>query len=160
MFSGIATRPPTSPASIRPSAPWPAVTGGGCLPCEIPNAIAPPITTHRQQQVFNQPTTGSAESTPMSAPPRSAGCSRGGVGVMSVVIFAAEVRDQFLALQVTQRVLQLHQLDEQVVLGIEAGRVHRALVIERQPLLDPAHAGAARQIEEQRGVEDDRRRQD
>src|SRR5579884_1571341 len=32
-----------------------------------------------------------------------------------IVIFQAEVRDQFLALQVSQRVLQLHELNEQMV---------------------------------------------
>ena len=37
----------------------------------------------------------------------------------SVVVLQAEMRDQLLTAQVAQRVLQLHQLDEQVVLGIE-----------------------------------------
>ena len=46
------------------------------------------------------------------------------------------------------------------MLGVETGCVHRTLEIERQPLLDARHAGALRQIQEQRDVEDDRRRQD
>ena len=38
-----------------------------------------------------------------------------------LVVVEAEVRDELLALQEPQRVLQLHQLDEQIVFGIEAG---------------------------------------
>src|SRR5262245_41292838 len=71
-----------------------------------------------------------------------------------IVVLQAEVRDQLLAPQVPQRVLQLHELDEQVVLGIEAGRGHGALEVEREPLLDAAHARAAGQVEEQRQVQD------
>ena len=44
-----------------------------------------------------------------------------------VVVLAAEVGDLLLAHHPAQRVLELGQLDEQVVLGIEAGRRHRAL---------------------------------
>ena len=47
-----------------------------------------------------------------SAPPGPAGAS--------VVVLEPEVRDQLLAAQVAQRVLQLHQLDEEVVLRVEA----------------------------------------
>src|SRR5688572_17892256 len=39
-------------------------------------------------------------------------------GDSSVIVLGAEVRDQLVALGVAQRVLQLHELDEQVVLGI------------------------------------------
>ncbi len=60
---------------------------------------------------------------------------------------------------IAQRVLQLHQLNEQVVLRIQPWRGHRALEIERQPLLNAAHPGALRQIQEQRHVEHDGRRQ-
>jgi len=56
----------------------------------------------------------------------------------SVVVFRAEVGDQVLASQPAQRILQLHQLDEQIVLGIELRRAHRRLEIEAQPLLDAA----------------------
>src|SRR5580765_28264 len=77
-----------------------------------------------------------------------------------VVVLTAEVRDELFALEVAQRVLQLHQLNEQVVLRIEAGRVHRRLEVEREPLLDAAHAGALREIEEQRDIQHDRRRED
>src|SRR5215469_10360694 len=53
-----------------------------------------------------------------------------------VVVLQAKVGDQLLTLQVAQSVLQLHQLDEQIVLGIESRRSHRRLQIEAQPLLD------------------------
>ncbi len=66
------------------------------------------------------------------------------------------MRDQVLALHPPQRVLELHQLDEDVVLGIEPGRGHRRLEVEAEPLLDAAHAGALRQIEEQHEVEHER----
>src|SRR5215813_7136324 len=52
-----------------------------------------------------------------------------------------------------QRVFHLHQLDEQIVLRIQAGRRHRALEVERQPLLDPRHARALRQVHEQRQIQ-------
>src|SRR5262249_51556165 len=44
-----------------------------------------------------------------------------------VVVLGAEVRDQLFAAQVAERVLQLHELDEQVVLRVQAGRGLRAL---------------------------------
>ncbi len=44
---------------------------------------------------------------------------RGLHGQPLVVVLEAEVRDQVLAHDVAQRVLQLHRLDEQIVLGIE-----------------------------------------
>src|SRR5437588_4428267 len=56
-----------------------------------------------------------------------------------------------------QGVLELHQLDEDVVFGIETGRGHRRLEVEREPLLHAAHAGALRQIEKEREVEHDGR---
>src|SRR4029453_3123772 len=78
----------------------------------------------------------------------------------SVVVLQAEMRDELLALQVTKGVLQLHQLNEQVVLRVDARRMHRALEVERQPLLDPRHAGARGEVEKERGVEHDWRRKD
>ena len=54
----------------------------------------------------------------------------------SVVVLQPEVRDQVLAHDVAQRVLQLHRLDEQIVLRIEPlGRLRR-LEVEAQPLLN------------------------
>src|SRR2546425_142176 len=72
---------------------------------------------------------------------------------------AAEVGDELFALQVAERILQLHQLNEQIVLRVQAWRVNRALEIERQPLLDAVHAGALGEIQEQGHIEHDRRRQ-
>jgi len=53
-----------------------------------------------------------------------------------VVVLQAEVRDQLLSLQVTESVFQLHQLDEQVVLGVEPGNGHGGLEVEAEPFLD------------------------
>ena len=54
-----------------------------------------------------------------------------------------EMRDQFLTLQVPQRVLQLHQLNEHIVLRIQSRRRLRTLEVERQPFLN-AHLGQCR----------------
>src|SRR5690606_19770526 len=56
----------------------------------------------------------------------------------SLVVVQPQVRDLLFTHQVTQRVLQLHVLDEQVVLRVQLRRHHRALEVERQPFLDPA----------------------
>ena len=53
--------------------------------------------------------------------------------------------DEVFAAEVAERVFQLHQLNENVVFGVEPGRLH---------------ARALRQIEEKRQVENDRRRED
>src|SRR5688572_7492698 len=113
--------------------------------------MTPPVTTHRQQQALNRLTNGRADSTPATSPPMTAGWSR------LVVVLPSKVSDELLTFQVAERVLQFHQLDEEIVLRIEPRRVHRALEVERQPLLDPVHPGALRQIEEERDVEHDRR---
>src|SRR6185437_8996497 len=81
----------------------------------------------------------------------------------SVVVLEAEVGDHLFAHDVAQGVLQLHGLDEQVVLGVEAGGGDGALEIEREPLLDAEAAergGALGKIGEQDQVEDDGRGQD
>src|SRR6266498_115805 len=54
----------------------------------------------------------------------------------SVVILQSQMRDQFLPAHIAQRILQLHKLDEQVMLGIQVGGAHRALEVKRQPLLN------------------------
>src|SRR5687767_10494912 len=113
----------------------------------------PPPMIHRQQQLQSC-TIGSADNTPMKRPP-----SRNGIVgyAPSVVVFAAEVRDELLAAHKTQRVLQLHQLNEQIVLRIDLGGVHRCLEVEGKPFLDARHASPLRQVEKERGIEDDRR---
>src|SRR5690606_14339243 len=75
----------------------------------------------------------------------------------SLVVIQPQVRDLLFAHQVAQRVLQLHVLDEQVVLRVQVGRHHRALEVERQPLLDPAPPRAHGQVQDQRPVQHARR---
>src|SRR5512141_1564168 len=67
-------------------------------------------------------------------------------GSAFLVVLEAEVRDELLTGQVAERVLELGLLDEEVVLGIEAFRVHRALEEEREPLLDALHPRSRREI--------------
>src|SRR4051812_36963536 len=97
---------------------------------------------HKQQQLPTL-TNGSADRMPMNSPPNRTGCIYShrtpGVGwqILTtdsrsplVVVLASEMGDQFLAHHVAQRVLQLHQLDEQVVLRIDLRGMHRRLVVE------------------------------
>ncbi len=58
------------------------------------------------------------------------GNRRHGSFVPSVVVFEAEVGDEFFTAQVAQRVLQFHQLDEHVVFRVQARRRLRALEVE------------------------------
>src|SRR5580698_1635280 len=79
-----------------------------------------------------------------------------------VVILQPQMRNQFLALQVPQRVLQLHQLNKQVMLGIQPRRGHRRLEVEAQPLLnaEPAqHWRSLCQVKKEHQVEHDWRGQ-
>ena len=71
----------------------------------------------------------------------------------SVVILKTQMRNQVFAAQVTKGVLELHQLDENIVLGIERRRGHWRLEVEGEPFLDAFHAGALGQIEEESQVE-------
>src|SRR5882672_3318341 len=74
---------------------------------------------------------------------------------MSVVVFDSEVGDQLFAAQVAKGVLQLHQLNKEIMLGIQTRREHRAFKVKRQPLLDPVHSTALRQVQKKRQVQDD-----
>ena len=68
--------------------------------------------------------------------------------------------DQLLALDIPQRVLQLHRLDEQIVFRIQPRRGHRRLEEETQPLLDSDVLEVRRalcQIHEEDEVEGNRR---
>src|ERR1700690_1370686 len=65
-----------------------------------------------------------------------------------IIVFGAKMGNQFLAHHPTQRVLQFHGLNEQIVLGIKFRRAHRRLEIKAQPFLNPAHPRALRQVEE------------
>src|SRR5215207_5042074 len=71
-----------------------------------------------------------------------------------VVVVEAEVGYEVLAPYGPQGVLQLHKLDKEVVFGVELGQDHRALEVEREPLLDAPHPSPLRQVQEQRQVED------
>src|SRR5688500_1637790 len=73
-----------------------------------------------------------------------------------LVILDAQVRNLLLTHQVSEGVLQLGLLDEEIVLGIQARSHLRALEVEREPLLDAAEPGPLRQVEEQRQVEHQR----
>src|SRR4051812_32420496 len=108
-----------------------------------------------QQHALPTYTIGSADSTPITSPPTIAACR----SAWLVVVLTAEMCDELFALQIPERVLQFHQLNEQIVFRIEPRRMHRALEVERQPFLDAVHAGALRQVEEERDVEHDRRRE-
>src|SRR5262245_29202989 len=110
--------------------------------------------TQRQQQALPRFTMGRADRTPRTAPPTSTGL------VLLVVILTAEMGDQFFALQVPERVLQFHQLNEQVVLGVQPLRVDRTLEVERKPLLNAVHAGPLGQVQKQGDVKNDRRGED
>src|SRR5580704_197773 len=74
-----------------------------------------------------------------------------------VVIFLPEVRNQILSHHPAQRVFQLHRLNKQVVLGIQARRRHRRLKVEAQPLLDSVHTSALCKVQEENQVQNDRR---
>src|SRR5687767_9894183 len=77
-----------------------------------------------------------------------------------LVVVQPQVRNRLLTGQVPQRVLQLHLLNEQIMLRIQSRRGHWALEIEGQPLLDATHTRTRGEIHEDRQVEYDRRSQD
>src|SRR3989475_5640534 len=88
---------------------------------------------------------------------------REGTGVLLLRVFVvldAEVRDLLLTHQPAQRVLELRLLDEEVVLGVQAGGELRALEVEREPFLNARESRTAGEVEEQREVEHDRRGED
>src|SRR5271165_6377965 len=49
-----------------------------------------------------------------------------------IVVLHSQMRNQLFSAHPAQRVLQFHQLDEDVMLGVKVGSGHRGLVIERQ----------------------------
>src|SRR5690349_5718033 len=154
--TNTAMNAPVRPASRPTSAPSPGVIITAVFCCSTYAATRPPQITQPQQHTLNTFTSGSADSTPMRTPPMRAGWPKLGL----IVVLTAEMRDQLFALQEAQSVLQLHELNEQVVLRIDRRRVHRALEVEREPFLDAVHVRAPGEVEKQRDVEDDRRGQD
>ena len=67
--------------------------------------------------------------------------------------------DLFLSHEVAKGILQLHRLDEKVVLWIEVGSALRTLEIEGKPLLDSRHVCPHSEISEKDKVQDQRRGQ-
>src|SRR5437899_1163609 len=129
-----------------------SIVPGGTFFWKMAAPMTPPIV-EKTAPTNNMTTKPMTRRMSTKAMPRFACCGC----VKLVVVFTAKVRDQLFAFEVPECVLQLHQLNEQVVLRVEARRVHRALEVERQPLLNAAHVGAAGQVEEQRDVEHDGR---
>src|SRR5262245_32606899 len=80
--------------------------------------------------------------------------------VVGHVVLESEVRDLLFSSQVAKCVLQLHLLNEQVMLGVEPGGHHGTLEVERKPFLNSAHPGSLSEVQKQREVEHDRRGQD
>src|SRR5579863_3363173 len=70
-----------------------------------------------------------------------------------VVVLQTEVRNQLLALHPAKRIFQFHRLNENIVLGIEAGRGHGRFEKEREPLLHAAHSGALGEVHKQHDIE-------
>ena len=64
--------------------------------------------------------------------------------LLLAVVVEAEVGDEVFAHDVAEGVFQLHRLDEEVVLGIDAGGAVGILEVEAQPLLDAEAAQAGR----------------
>src|SRR6516225_10750818 len=77
----------------------------------------------------------------------------------SVVVLLPKVCNQRLTHQPAQSVLQLHGLNEQIVLRVELGRSHRRLEVEAQPFLNAPQSRALREVQEQHQVQYNGRRQ-
>jgi hypothetical protein len=60
--------------------------------------------------------------------------------ISSVVVLKAKVGDKFLAPQVTEGVFQFHQLDKEIVFGIETRHGHGRFEVEAEPLLNATTA--------------------
>src|SRR5215510_7217438 len=61
-----------------------------------------------------------------------------------LIVLDPQVCNLLLTPQVAQGVLQLGELNEEVVLGVEEGSAHRALEVEGQPLLNTAETTTLR----------------
>src|SRR5947209_1221180 len=62
----------------------------------------------------------------------------------SVVVFKTKMCNQILSAQVAQSVLELHQLNEDVVLRVKTGRGLRRFEVEGEPFLNAFHPGPLR----------------
>src|SRR5258706_1104983 len=63
--------------------------------------------------------------------------------------------DQVLSSQVPQSVLEFHQLNEQVMLRVQAGGMHWTLKVKAQPFLDATHATSLCKVEKENKIQDD-----
>src|SRR3954453_14391445 len=92
------------------------------------------------------------KSSPMTRTRMSAGqCNAG-----SVVVLEAEMCDQVFSAHPAQRILQLHKLNEDIMLGVQAFSSHGRLEVEREPFLDASHPGALCEIEKQHQIQHNR----
>ena len=66
-----------------------------------------------------------------------------------IVVLSAEVGNQLFALHPAQRVFELPELNKKIVLGVQAFGRDRALVIEREPLLNATEPCSMREIHEE-----------
>jgi hypothetical protein len=79
------------------------------------------------------------------------------------VVVEAEVGDEFFAHDVAEGVFELHGLDEEVVLGVDAGGGVGVLEVEAEPFLDAEAAqawGAGCEVHEEAEIEGERRGED
>src|SRR6266851_1160473 len=79
------------------------------------------------------------------------------------VVVEAEVGDEAFAHDVAKGVLELHRLDEEVVLRVDAGGAVGSLEVEAEPLLNAEAAqawGTGREVHEEDEVEGERRGED
>src|SRR4051812_48179448 len=83
--------------------------------------------------------------------------SAGNVTRASVVVLEAEMCDQIFSAHPAQCVLQLHKLNEDIMLGVQAFSSHGCLEIEREPFLDASHPRPLCQVHKQHQIEHDRR---
>src|ERR671916_1593952 len=121
-----------------------SVSGRNGTPASCSRCASPPATEQATSTSWPLRRSAAARSaTCRSAPPTSrestTSSSRSGFSVVGrtgstivlrlplLVVVEAEVGYEVLALYGTQGVLQLHQLDKEVVLGVELGQHHRAL---------------------------------
>jgi len=68
--------------------------------------------------------------------------------------------DEVFSAQVAERIFELHQLNKEVMFGIELWRTLRTLKVKGKPFLDPVHFGALGKVEKEHQVEAQGCRQD
>src|ERR687893_2180610 len=177
LFSLRSLRTPRAYAGLTRRLTSRSVSGRNGTPASCSRSASPPATEQATSTSWPLRRNAAARSTTCrSAPPTSSesttSSSRSGFSVAGrtestivlrlplLVVVEAEVGYEVLALYGAQGVLQLHQLDKEVVLGVELGQHHRAIEVEREPLLDAPHPRAPREVQKERQVEDQGGRED